>query len=134
QGGGHYIAQGGNMAMAGPWRVTVLVRRAGRDDVRGDVTVDIAPAPAPNTAPAAPAVGEANLVLGVELLLTALIVGALAGWAMRRRSRVVRWAMPLAAFAVIAGGGLTAQGAMALASAGVRNPIPPTAESVERGQ
>lgn len=28
RGDGHYIAQGGNLAMAGPWRVEVIVRRA----------------------------------------------------------------------------------------------------------
>jgi mono/diheme cytochrome c family protein len=47
---------------------------------------------------------------------------------------VLRWAAPFAAFAVIAGTGLTAQGARAIALNIVTNPIPPTAASIDRGQ
>ncbi len=134
QGNGHYVTQGGAMAMAGNWQVTVLVRRSGRDDVRANLTLDIQPAPPPNASPAAPRVGEANLVLGVELLVSALVAGGYAVWAFRRRSRVIRWAAPLAAFALIAGAGLTVQGVRALAVSTVQNPIPPSAASIDRGR
>jgi mono/diheme cytochrome c family protein len=120
--------------MAGRWGITVLVRRTGRDDVRANVVADIAPAPPPNTVPAAPQTGEANVVLGGELLLLAVFAVGLAVWASRRRRRIMRWAAPLAAFAIIAGGGLTVQGARAIAAVNVRNPIPATAESIDRGQ
>src|SRR5207249_4764076 len=70
-GDGHYVAQGGNLAMAGPWRVDVIVRRNGRDDVRVPVEVEVAAAPTGSGSTARPAVGEGNLVLGVELLVLA---------------------------------------------------------------
>jgi len=133
RGDGHYVAQGGNLAMAGPWRVEVIVRRSGRDDVRAPVIVDIAAAPVGNASAARPAVGEANLVLGIELLVLALGAFGLAVWAFLRRPRALRWAAPLAVVTLIAGGALTVQGAMALSVNNVRNPIPPTPASIARG-
>src|SRR5581483_11763306 len=39
EGDGHYRAVGGTLSMTGPWDVQVIVRRAGRDDEQGAVTV-----------------------------------------------------------------------------------------------
>ena len=133
RGDGHYIAQGGNLAMAGPWRVDVLVRRAGRDDVRAPVLVDVAAAPTGNASPARPPLGEGNLVLGIELLVVAVGGVALAVWAFVRRARVLRWAAPLALVTLITGGALMVQGAMARSVNSVRNPIPPVPASIARG-
>src|SRR4030095_12343173 len=90
QGDGHYSAQGGNLAMAGPWQIDVIVRRSGRDDVRVPVVVDVSTPPAPSAAPSAPTRGEANLVLGIELLLVALGTIGLIVWALGQRRRLVR--------------------------------------------
>jgi mono/diheme cytochrome c family protein len=134
QGDGHYVTQGGNMAMPGQWQVTVLVRRSGQDDVRVNTMMGIQPTPPPNMSPAAPLIGEANVVLGAELLLAGLMAVGFAVRGFRTRSRVVRWAAPLAAFALIFGGSLTVQGTRALAVSGVQNPIAPTQASISRGQ
>ncbi|HZT05772.1 MAG TPA: CopD family protein, partial [Chloroflexota bacterium] len=131
-GDGHYVTQGGALAMAGPWDITVLVRRAGRDDVRATMRTDVGPAPAPNSAPAAPKPGEANVVLGAQLLATGLI--ALAAGVLARRRRSLRWAAPLAAFGLVTGAVLALQGASTLSVSAVRNPIPPTQQSIARGE
>lgn len=95
--------------------------------------VDIAAAPTGNASAARPAVGEANLVLGIELLVLALGAFGLAAWALLRRPRLLRWAAPLAVSMLIAGGALTIQGSMARSVNNVRNPIPPTPASIARG-
>ncbi|MBM2812654.1 MAG: Cytochrome c protein [Chloroflexi bacterium] len=131
RGDGHYVTQSGALSMAGPWRIEVLVRRSGQDDARVAIQVPIGDQPATNVSAAAANPAEGHLLLGIELLLVAAIGIGLTLWSWTVRNVVARYAAPLALFAATLGGGLTAQGAMALATP--RNPFPPTLQSVSRG-
>jgi copper transport protein len=131
---GHYVAQGGPLAMAGAWRAELLVRRTGRDDVRSEAELAVGNPPsfgsAPTTAPAA----EGRLLLGIEFLVLAAAAFLYAIWMAPGQARVLRLILPAGAAAVLAGSLMAGSGAAALrAAATVRNPIAPTAASVARG-
>ncbi len=133
-GDGHYVAQGGYMAMIGTWRTEVLVRRAGLVDVRGVLTFPLVTSqPQSNTFVL---VAPSRLLLGVEIVVAGILlfVGAV------RLGRIRRWALWIARIAGLAlfGVGLSvastgfASGANAVAV--LQNPVPADSASVQRGQ
>jgi len=132
RGDGHYVAQGGPLIMEGSWRVEAVVRRAGREDARPAFDVPVASALA-GTALGAPPVGEGRLLVGVELLVVGVGALAFALWVAPRRRSALPVAVPIGVVAIVAGSLIAGSGAAAL-SATVRNPIPPTRESVQQGR
>jgi mono/diheme cytochrome c family protein len=68
----------------------------------------------------------------VELLLVGAAALAFALWTAPRRRRLLRTAVPIGVAAIIGGSFVAGSGAAALSQT-VRNPIPPTQESVQRG-
>ena len=131
-GNGHYVAQGGPLVMEGPWHIEAVVRRPGRLDVRPSIDVPIA-ASSPTGAPAVVAPPEQGAVLlGIELLAVGAAALAFALWIAPRRRPLLRAAVPLGVGAIIGGSFVAGSGAAAM-NAAVRNPVPPTQESVQRG-
>jgi copper transport protein len=148
-----YEGEGQLFSMAGPWQVTVLVRRPGRDDARAQFNLDV---PAVAALPPVPPGGERvapNWLLlsgGVALLggLAALAVA----WLLRERPRIsvavqgglagAGIALATAGFALLLFGfgpegkafALALPGASAQAAIPAQNPYPPAPDSLAIGQ
>jgi copper transport protein len=131
QADGRWSTQGSYLSMVGSWRVSVLVRREGRDDARADFQVAAADPTLPATRPSGPVSVGSALVGGVVLILVA--VGLLGRTRQAARPALAR----AGAVAIMAAGGylfwtgLTRDVTPTFALA---NPIPPSRESIERGQ
>jgi mono/diheme cytochrome c family protein len=128
----HYVAQGGSLVMEGPWRIEAVIRRPGMEDVRPAFDIVVASISTGSTLSAAP-VGQSALFVGVELLLVGFGALAVAVWMAPRRRRLLPIAVPAGIMAILAGSLVAGSGAAAL-SATVRNPIPPTVESIQVGR
>jgi copper transport protein len=129
---GHYVAQGGPIIMEGPWRIEAVIRRPGVEDVRPVFDLAVAPVSTGSTA-SAPPIGQSALVAGIELLIIGFAALAFAVWVAPRRRRLLPLAVPVGIVAILAGSMVAGSGAAAM-SATVRNPIPPTTESIQLGR
>jgi copper transport protein len=137
-GDGHYRAVSGALSMAGNWDVMVIVRLAGRDDVRGEMQLT---ALEPGAARYQPG-GSAGAALPPPRLLAGAVLLGLgvlfAVEAIRPRGRRRRQAATALLGAVAAALGVVLGAAAALqpqpAEAVIPNPVPATAASIARGQ
>jgi copper transport protein len=105
-GDGHYVGQGGSLGMVGDWSLTLLVRRAGLDDVRIPFNLTLVDQTTRN-AEARPKLADANLLMGIEICLGGIGALALAVWATRaqapRRRRALRGVAAMSAAAFVVG-------------------------------
>jgi mono/diheme cytochrome c family protein len=121
--------------MAGAWRAELIVRRAGYDDVRPTAELAIRDATPSGGVESAPPPAEGRLILGMEFLLLAAVAFGYAIWMAPGESQVLRLILPAAVAAVLAGSLMVGSGASALRLGwSVRNPIPPTPDSLARGR
>ena len=135
QGDGRYSIAGAQLSIAGAWQAELVVRRADAFDARTAFRFETGLAGAGGSAAITPAPETANLLLGAGLaLLGMLFLGMalpLGGWLTRNGAAVT---LPgIAGFAV----GLTLLLNTSLGQtddALRRNPLPPTAESLQAGQ
>ena len=134
-GDGQYGVQGSQLSMAGHWQVDVQVRQGGADS-QAQFNITVGPAPGanrPTFSPARIVVNAANgrSFLGLVLIGSAILL-LVRRPSFKRRDR--RWATQGAGALVLIG---LVVGGTAVADAYRRslpNPIPPTAESLARGE
>jgi copper transport protein len=136
-GEGRYVAQGRQLSVLGQWQAEMIVRRDGRDDSRTAVRFGI-PAATPATSapptvlPALTPAGTVALVmlaLALALILVAIRLrrsGSLSGGLFGAGAGAVA----LAAYLLVTNGLVAAPSA----TAGPRNPYPPTAQSLAQGR
>ncbi|HZR98843.1 MAG TPA: FixH family protein [Chloroflexota bacterium] len=137
EGDGHYRAVGGTLSMTGPWDVQVIVRRAGRDDEQGAVTVTATDAGAARAQGGAAAGGGApptRLIVGGVITALGVLFLVDAIRPSRRRRRPATVALGCVAATV----GLVLATAAALYPTGgdavIANPVPRTEASIARGR
>ena len=134
-GGGQYELADGTLSIAGAYQVELLVQRPNAFDARTAFRFEIDAAGSDTIAAIAPNAARGGLYLGIALgLLGVVFLGAgipMGGW----YNRAGALTMACGAAGFIAGAWLliVAQSASE-AQAIVRNPIPPTADSVAAGQ
>jgi copper transport protein len=148
-----YEGEGQFFSMAGPWQVTALVRRPGRDDARAQFSLNV---PAVADLPPVPAGGERVapnwLLLGGGVALLSGLGALAVAWLLRERPRIsavmqggvagVGIALATAGFALLLFGfgpegkafALALPGASAQAAIPAQNPYPPTPDSLAIGQ
>jgi copper transport protein len=138
EGDGHYRAMGGTLSMSGAWDVQVIVRRAGRDDAQGTLTI-VATDPAQARAQSGGASGGSGdpptrLIVGAVILALGVLFLVDAIRPARRRRQPATVALGCVAATV----GLSLATAAALYPTGgdvvLANPVPRTPASVARGQ
>lgn len=148
-----YEGEGQLFSMAGPWQVTVLVRRPGRDDVRAQFRLDVpATAALPPVPPGGELVAPNWLLLGGGVALLGGLAALAVAWLLRERPRVSAAvqgglagsgiALATAGFALLLFGfgpegkafTVALPGAPAQAAVPAQNPYPPTPESLAIGQ
>jgi len=125
--------------MAGNWGIEVIVRRAGREDVRADVQLAAADPGAARNQPGAVTAGNGEpptrLIIGsvIVALGVILLVGAIQPGRRRRHQTAT---VGLGCVAVTIGGALAALAALypVSADAVIPNPVAATPASIARGQ
>ena len=134
-GGGDYSAEDVLLSIVGPWQVEVVVRRPDAFDARTTLRFEIDSGGASSSSSIAPSPETGKLLWGVELaLLGALFLGVgipLGGW-YTRWGKAVMWpgiAAACAGLALMA----TTQFGQTGDEATLRNPFPPSPESLEAG-
>lgn len=138
-GDGHYRGMSGALAMAGGWVVEVIVRRAGREDVKADVQLAATDPGTARNQPGVPAVGGGQppprLIVGAVLIAIGVLflVGAIQPGRRRRHQTAT---VALGSLAVLIGGGLATIAALYPVAVDVviPNPVVATPASVDRGQ
>jgi copper transport protein len=138
-GDGHYRAMSGALSMAGPWKIEVYARRAGREDARAELEYTAADpgaaraqlggtGPAAGTPPTRLLIGAAFMGLGVLFLIEAVRP--------RPRRRGQAATVALGCVATIAGLVLASLAAFdpSGGEAVIPNPVARTPASVARGQ
>ena len=132
-GEGEYVLEGSQLGIAGPWQAEVLVRRPDAFDARTAFRFEVGVAGAGGSASIAPSPDTATLFLGAGLaLLGMLFMGAalpLGGWFTRAGAGV----MVPGAFGFMAGMVLLANVQLFQGGESLRNPYPPTPESLQSG-
>ncbi|MBI3978029.1 MAG: copper resistance protein CopC [Chloroflexi bacterium] len=139
-GDGRYLAQGLYTSMSGTWRVEVLVRRSGQDDVRTTLALPIGSRRSGDSGRAAAdsallvaaplAVGVGALALGLAAVVRTLRMGRARG----SRGRAI---VAVGCVLALLGSGLSVRALLAPSSpaaADLVNPYPPTEESLARGR
>lgn len=134
-GGGQYELADSTLSIAGAYQVEILVQRPNAFDARAAFRFEIGSDALGTSAAISPDAARGGLYLGIVLgLLGLLFLGAgvpMGGW--YNRTGALTMACGAAGFIAGAWMLIAAQGASE-AEAIVRNPIPPTSESVAAGQ
>lgn len=148
-----YEGEGQLFSMSGPWQVTVLVRRPGRDDARAQFRLDVpAVAALPPVPPGGEPVAPNWLLLGGGVALFGGLAALAVAWLLRERPRIsaavpgglagAGIALATVGFALLLFGfgpegkafALALPGAAARAAVPAQNPYPPTPDSLAIGQ
>ena len=134
QGDGSYLREGAQFSIAGAWQAELVVRRSDAFDARTAFRFEVVAAGSAGSAAISPSPETAYLLLGVGLLVLGLLfLGAglpLGGWFSRSGAGV----MTPGIAGVAAGLMLLFNAQLGLGGAEVlRNPYPPTPESLETG-
>ena len=130
-GDGRWTTQGSFVSMVGPWQIAVLVRRDGHDDARSDFDVTAGDPTLPTDRPAGTLSVGSSVVGGVALLLAAIAVLGQSRTLRRPAVGRVTSAIIMASGVYLVWTGITRDVTPTFALA---NPIPPSRESIERGQ
>ena len=132
-GDGKFVLEGSQLGIAGPWQAELLVRRPDAFDARTAFRFEVGAAGAGGSASIALSPDTASLFLGAGLaLLGMLFMGSalpLGGWFTRAGAGVM---VPGAA-GFLAGMVLLANVQLFQGGEALRNPFPPTPESLEAG-
>ena len=133
-GGGSYLLEGAQLGIAGPWQAEVLVRRPDAFDVRTAFRFEAVAAGAGGSAAISPSPDTATVLMGAGLAaLGMMFMGSalpLGGWSTRRGAGV----MVPGLVGFLAGVVLLATAQQFQGDGPLRNPFPPTAESLQAGQ
>ena len=126
---GQYVAEDLLLSVAGEWQVGVLVRRPDAFDARAAFRFDVLAGAGPTLD-----ASRGYILWGLELVLLGALFLGVALWRGGRRRQPALTG--LGAIGLAAGLALVAGGPLLLEAqeASQRNPIPPTAQSVARGQ
>ena len=140
RGDGSYQAQGVELGVSGGWQAVLLVRRQGQDDARTAVRFEVAPVAGAATQPT-PLAGLPQPDVRTALAALAALGGLALGWYAWNNARGNRRdALPgLIASLLVVGIGLyvgaqSLNAAPTLGNADVRNPYPPTEQSIATGK